>query len=961
MKLVFKILGILIAVILLLMIAIPYFFRDQIAERVKEEINKNVNAQVDFTDFSLSLFRSFPDFNFQLEGLSVVNKAPFDGDTLAYVPAFSLTLDLMSVFRGEAYELKKVHFTQPQVNLLVTEEGTANWDIALSSEEPEPETPQEEPSSFAIELKSVSIENGRVLYYDQSLVTYALLNGVDHELSGDFTLDFTTLKTNTSIENLTVEYDGIKYLDHVSAELDADIDADLANYIFTLKQNELRLNELMIVFDGSVGMQENDDINLMLTYSAKRSEFRHFLSMVPAIYARNFENIETSGQLTLNGNVKGIYNDNNYPSFALNILVDKGRFKYPDLPQSVEDIDVNAKINFPGGSDLDRLVVEVSKFNFTMAGNPVSANLLVKTPMSDPDLKGEVNGKMDLNQVDEVYPLEEGDELSGMITANVSFEGRMSMLENENYNAFTMMGSLLVQDLKYNTDMLSVPVAIGRAQLNFSPEYLDLVNFSMKLGESDMSATGRIEQFLPYALSDGTLVGRLETRSEYFNVSTLMQEPEDTQPETPADEEPGADTTSTEVVRIPEKIDFTLSSTFNQLVYDNIEFSNVKGTVKLQDQALVLDQLRLDVLDGSITMSGAYKTKPALPRADFSVQLTGIGIQEAYQTFGPVEKLMPVAEKTSGKFSSSFSIETDLGADMMPVYPTMNGGGSLSTSDIIVDNLNTMNKIADALKMPDLKRLKLTPVDLSFEIKDGRVHVKPFDIRHGDIKANLSGWTSFDQSIAYDMVLTVPRSKFGGAANSALENLVDEANKLGTDFSLGETVNINIGIGGTVTDPKIETILGKGGVKGAVEDLKEKAKEEVQKRVDEELEKKKKQARKEVQQILDNADKEAQKIIDEAQKQADAIKKAARESADRVKSEADKQAQNLIDEASGKGTLAQIGAKTAAKKLRDEAEDKAERLVQEADKKADRIMDEARQQAANIKKQAQEKADKLTE
>lgn len=957
MKLVFKILGILIAVILLLMVAIPYFFRDQIAERVKEEINKNVNAQVDFTDFSLSLFRSFPDFNFQLEGLSVVNKAPFDGDTLAYVPAFSLTLDLMSVFRGEAYELKKVHLAEPQVNLLVTEEGTANWDIALPSEEPEPDTPQEEPSSFAIELKSVSIENGRVLYDDQSLVTYALLDGVDHELSGDFTLDFTTLKTRTLIENLTVEYEGIKYLDHVNAELDADIDADLANYIFTLKQNELRLNELMIVFDGSVGMQENDDINLMLTYSAKRSEFRHFLSMVPAIYARDFENIETSGQLTLNGNVKGIYNDNNYPSFALNILVDNGQFKYPDLPQSVEDIDVNAKINFPGGSDLDRLVVEVSKFNFTMAGNPVSANLLVKTPMSDPDLKGEVNGKMDLNQVDEVYPLEEGDELSGMITANVSFEGRMSMIENENYNAFTLMGSLLVQDLKYNTDMLSVPVAIGRAQLNFSPEYLDLVNFSMKLGDSDMSATGRIEQFLPYALSDGTLVGRLETSSEYFNVSTFMQESEDTPPETPADEEPGADTTSTEVVRIPEKIDFTLSSTFNQLVYDNIEFSNVKGTVKVQNQALVLDQLRLNVLDGSITMSGAYDTKPAQPHANFSIQIAGMGIQEAYQTFGPVEKLMPIADNTSGDFASSFSIETVLGSDMMPVYPSMNGGGSLSTTDIIVENVNTMNKIADALEMPDLKRLKLTPVDLSFEIVEGKVFVNPFDIKYENITATLSGWTSFDQTIDYDMVLSVPRQMFGGAANDALENLMDEANKLGTDFSLGEMVKINIEIGGTVSDPEIRTVLGKG----TVQDLKEKAKEEIKKRVEEEIEEKKEEVREEAQRILNNAEQEAQKIINEAQKQADAIMNAARQSADQVKAEADKQAQNLIDEAEGKGTLAQIGAKTAANKLREQAEQKSEKLIEEADKKADRIVEEARQQAANIKKQAQEKADKLTE
>ncbi|MFP4469117.1 MAG: AsmA-like C-terminal region-containing protein [Bacteroidales bacterium] len=947
MKLVFKILGILIAVILLLMVAIPYFFRDQIAEKVKEEINKNLNAQVDFSDFSLSLFRSFPDFNFRLEGLSVVNNVPFEGDTLAYIPAFGLTLDLMSVFRGETYELKRVNLEEPVVNLLVTEAGVANWDVALPSEE-EPETTADTGTSFAIELNNVSIDNGRLIYHDKSIVTYVLLEGLDHELSGDFTLDFTTLKTHTTIDSLTVQYDGINYLDEVNTELDADIDADLANYIFTLKKNELRLNELLIAFDGSVGMQENDDINLMLTYSARQSEFRHFLSLVPAIYAKDFGDIETSGQLTLNGNVKGIYNESNYPAFALNILVDNGRFKYPDLPQSVENIDVNARVNFPGGSDLDRLVVEVPTFNFTMAGNPVSANLTMKTPMSDPDLKGEVNGKLDLSQVDEVYPLDEGEQLSGLITANVSFDGSMSMLENENYDAFTMMGTVLVQELNYSSEMLRVPVAINRAQLNFSPEYLDLVNFNMKLGESDMSASGRIEQFLPYAMADGTLVGSLQTSSEYFNVSALIPESEETA------EEP-ADTAAMEVVEIPPKIDFTMNSTFDRLMYDDIEFKNVNGTVKVQNQALVLDQLNLDVLDGSIAMSGAYDTKPAQPHADFNIQLAGMGIQEAYQTFGPVEKLMPIADNTSGNFASSFSIETVLGSDMMPVYPSMNGGGSLSTTDIIVDNVNTMNKIADALKMPDLKRLKLTPVDLSFEIVEGKVFVNPFDIKYENITATLGGWTSFDQTIDYNMVLSVPRQMFGGAANNVLENMMDEANKLGTDFSLGEMVKINIDIGGTVSDPEIRTVLGKG----TVQDLKERAKEEIKERVEEEIEEKREEVREEAQQILNNAEQEAQKIINEAQKQADAIMKATRQSADQVKAEADKQAQRLIDEAEGKGTLAQIGAKTAANKLREQAEQKSEKLIEEADKRADRIVQEAREQAEKIKQQAQQRVDDL--
>ncbi len=212
MKLVLKILGILVVIIVMLMIAIPYFYRDKIAQAVKDEINKNVNATVDFNDFSLSLFRSFPDFSLGLEGLSVVNKQPFAGDTLAYIPSFELTLDLMSVIKGEEYILKKITISRPHINLKVNNDGKANWDITPESGEQEKTTPENQSSddkSFVVRLNHVSIHNGMIVYDDKPLTTTVILDGVEHTLSGDFTADFTTLKTFTKVKSATVIFDKI--------------------------------------------------------------------------------------------------------------------------------------------------------------------------------------------------------------------------------------------------------------------------------------------------------------------------------------------------------------------------------------------------------------------------------------------------------------------------------------------------------------------------------------------------------------------------------------------------------------------------------------------------------------------------------------------------------------------------------------------------------------------------------
>lgn len=959
MKKFFKIFGIIIVLILALMVVVPYFFRDQIVARVKEEINKSVNAQVDFSGFSLSLFRSFPDFNFRLSGLSVINNEPFAGDTLAYIPQLNLTIDLKSVFKGDEYIIKKVDLNNPVFNLLVTAEGAANWDIVPESEEAEA-TAEEESSAMLIKLRQVTINDARLIYDDKSLVTYVLVEGLNHKLSGDFTADFTTLNTHTTIDEITVFYDEVKYLHRIDAELTTPVEADLKNFIFTFNNGDLRLNQFFLIFEGTFGILDNGDYSMMFTFSSRQTEFKNFLSLVPAMYMTDFDKIKTAGTAVLSGNVKGVYSDNGYPGFELNILVNNGRFHYPDLPKSVDEINIETKITFPGGADYDALVVDVPNFSLFMGANKFGMSMFLSNPMTDMYMKGEIDGIIDLSEVKDFYPLEEGDELSGKLTAKIMFDGRMSAIENEQYNDFTLLGSLLMEAFIFKSGMLNKPVEIANAQLNFSPQFVDLARFDLKIGNNDLSASGKVENFVPYAFADGTLKGNLNLSSTYLNISELMPETEEV-----VDAE--SDTTALSVIEIPANIDFVMQSSFSTLIYDNIELKNVVGNLLVKDQVLVLDKLNMEVLDGTIGMSGKYDTKePGSPRAEFDMNLNGIDIQKSYATFGTIEKFAPIAAKTSGKFSAGFNVKTLLDHKLMPVYSSMNGGGNISTSDIVVENVNSVNKLADLLKMPDLKRLRLDPIKLSFEFIDGKAHVKPFDIKYEDVNANVLGWVSFEQLIDFDLVLTIPRARFGGAANAVLDNLVSEANKLGTNFSIGDNIDVRAKITGTASDPTVKLFPGEGSGKSMIDDLKRRAEEELERqkqRLEEEarkeIDKRKAEAQVKADQMIADADRQAAKILQEAQKQADAINKTARESADKVREEANKQADKLVADAKPKGPLAELAAKKAAEQLRKEADKQAGNVVGEAQKQSDKLLNEAQKQSDKLKSDARTEAGKL--
>jgi len=532
----------------------------------------------------------------------------------------------------------------------------------------------------------------------------------------------------------------------------------------------------------------------------------------------------------------------------------------------------------------------------------------------------------------------------------VTVKGKLSSIENQNYNEFIALGSVLVQNLTYSSGTLSKPIEISSAQLNFSPQYLDLVSFKMKAGESNLTANGKITNYLAYSFNEGELSGKLTTKSTYFNIDELLVEEEEAIEEKPSEigSEEGEPSSGSTVIEVPGMIDFTLSTNFDELVYDNIRMKNVKGKVTVKNEVLNLDNLQMDVVEGLMTVSGDYSALSSKEaRVNLNFNLKELNIPKAYNQFAVMRTYLPVAKKTTGDFSAKFNLNTKLDGEMMPVYETMNGGGQLNTSKITVNDLNTLLQIAEALKFDKLKKLELDEFMVKFQFVDGKMAVKPFDLKYKNITANIEGWTSFNQSISYVMGLNVPRQELGADANKLMENMFAEVNKLGVNFTLPETISVDVLIGGTLTKPTIKTGLAEGG-----NNFIEKAKEELIKEISQE-------AREKAQQILAEADKQAKAIIAEAEKQANYLRTNADSAVVKLNAETDKQANALMAEAKKQGLVAELAAKEAVKQLRKEADKQIQSLRTDTDKQADAIIKTAKQTAKQIQDEAQKRADKL--
>jgi hypothetical protein len=924
MKKFLKISGIVLLVILLILIITPFFLKKPIEKIAKEELNKSLNAKIDFSDVKLSLIRNFPNVYIGLENFTIVGIGEFEKDTLLSFKTFSVSVDLISAIKMTNIKVKSILLDEPRVSAHVLKNGKVNWDIVKPSEPTPADTTPSAEFNFGANLKKFEIAHGYIKYQDDTANMSASISDLNFVLKGDFSAKQCDMQINTTIEALDFIMGNIHYLKKAKIGFDAKIGANLEKAIYTFKENEIRLNELSLGFEGMVQMP-GDSIVTDIKFKTKKADFKTLLSLVPAVYMKDFPSIQTAGVLKLDGYVKGIYYGNKLPNVGLTLLVEKAMFRYPSLPRSVENINIDVDL-FYDGSQMDNTTVDVNKFHFETAENPFNMELHVKTPISDMAVDGNFTGKIDFSSLKDVIHLD-STTLKGIVESNVDFKGTMSMIEQNKYEDFKANGVIKLTDFEYASPLFPQGIKILTATMEFSPKYVALSQFDSRIGKSDFKLEGKLEKFIPYVFNKGTLNGSLSLNSNLIDVSEFLpQEEGKVQTE---------DTTSLTLFEVPERIDFTMNSNIGQLNYDKLKITDIAGIIIVRDRKAILQNLGMNLLEGSMKMSGEYNTQDIKnPSFDFNFNMSNIDIPSAYTAFNTVAKLAPVAQNCKGKISADISLTSYLDPHMMPIYSSMTGKGELKSNAIEIGNSNTFIKIADALKNDKFRKLSLSDVDVKFSIKNGRVYIDPFETKMGTSKMIIGGDQGIDQTLNYLVKLVIPRADLGSAANKVVEGLTSNAVAKGLNIKAGETVNIDASVLGTVLKPEVKLNLANN-AKSGIQDMKAQLKETVSTKVAD--------VKKEVSA---KAKAEADKIIKEAEVKAQQLKDAAAVAAEKTRTEANALATKT--ENSSSNPLLKAAAKKTAEKIRKEGDSKANKIVQKANAQSDSIINTAKAKAAKL-------------
>jgi hypothetical protein len=914
-----------------LLILLPLLFRGRIEAMARDGLDRALDARVHVGGTGLTLLRDFPDLTLSLDDLSVVGTGRFDGDTLAHVPRFRVVVDLGSAWgayrRGEQLVVRSIDIERPYIHARVLEDGAASWDVLRGSER-SPGADAADPDAptrpFRGALRRLEIEDARIVYDDAASSLHARIEGLDHTLSGDFALDRFALAAETVIDRATVSQHGVTFLSGARVEMNADLDADMASRRFTFRENHLRIGELGLGFDGSFALRD-EGTDIALTFAADRADLRHVLSLIPAIYTQDFASLRTSGNVRVNGHVKGAYGPGDFPAFALNVDVADGGFRYPDLPLPARGINVALAVTNPGGH-ADSTVAELSRFDVVLGDEPFSATLTAATPISDPEIDLATRGRIDLTGLSRTIRLEGLDELRGVVTTDAAVRTRLSYIEEARYDRVAASGTIEIRDLLARGADLPHPVHVDEMRLELAPGGAALRSLRARVGSSDFRATGTLENPLGFAMLGEPLRGSATITSDYLALDEWRSENADAR----------------EVVPVPPRLDLALTANVGRMTFGDLEMRDARGTLRMRDARVTLDSFAMRTLDGEIVTTGWYDTSdPGRPAFALDLAMREIDIPGAFAAFNTVRALAPAAGYATGRFTADLEVNGALGEGMAPVLDVLSGAGAIRAAGAALRGLPAMHRVAEALHIERLRDPALEDFAASFEIRDGRLHVKPFNVRMGGTTINVTGSNAFDQSIDYRLVLQVPRSELGAEAGRIVTSLVSRSEQAGFDLGAMEAVRLGASVVGTMREPTVRLEPGSASAAGAslVQAVNRRVRDEVGERA-EVVEQRVAEAR---AQTSAEARARADVLVREAEARAAAVRAEAAELAASVRGEGNAQADRLLAEASN--PIARAAARPAADRIRREADERATRITTEADRRAEQIVAAARGQA----------------
>jgi hypothetical protein len=791
-KKVVKITTLVLVLLAAIVVAVPFLLENKIGDLLKDKVNLSINGTFDFSEARLSLVRSFPNAELRIQDAYLINKAPFEGDTLFSAGEVLLTMSVFELFKDpkDPFQIKKFTLDKATIAVKVDAEENANYDIVMAAEEVSDPTASE--NAFSLDLQEYAVTNTRITYQDLTSGTLLDVSGINHTGSGDLSAASSELETTTTaLVSLTVN--NTEYISKSQVALRATLGMNLEESTYTFLKNEGKINQLPLVFDGYVKINEENQ-EMDIHFETPSSDFNNFLAVLPESYVQEMAEITTSGNFMVEGTIKGILDDVHIPMMNITMQSENAAVKYASMPKTIDNIVINAAVINTSGLAKDTYMV-INKGAFSIDEDQFSVDAKIADLLGNTKVDANMQAQMNLANIAKAYPMDGATNLKGNLKGSISTHFDMASIEKKQYQNTQTSGQLSVGNFEVTTEQFKHPIILNSLVIDFKPARVSVREMNGKMGDTDFKITGAINNLLGFLFNKENVEGNFTMVSNTFAVNDFMVD------------ESRVDTTSetSEAIKIPSFLECAIQAQANTVIYDDLALQEVKGLLTIKDETVTVSELTSSLFQGKLAVNGMVSTKNERPAFEMNLGASEFKIGEAFASLELFQILAPAAKALRGTMNTDIKIAGDLKNDFTLDFATITGNvlAELFGTELNPERAQIVSALSNQLQFIKPENVKLDRLKTALSFENGRVQVKPFTVNYQDIAITVSGSHSFDQQLNYTATLDVP-AKYLGSEVTTLIAKIDEKELQNL------TIPITATIGGMYASPKVQTDLTSG-------------------------------------------------------------------------------------------------------------------------------------------------------
>jgi hypothetical protein len=743
-----------LATIVIALIASVFLFKDKILNQFVTEANKHLNTPVKIGKMDVSVFEKFPQLSIVLNDVYIEDSHAGIYPLLT-AKTVSFQLNPFEVWNG-IYTINGLELSESETNLKINAKGETNYNILKETQKADAST-----GEMTLALKNVRLKDTKVHYID--------VNSREdlHFDSKDLTASIETKGAIYNIEadgdlSSSLNIDGTTYLAGKTFRVKSDLVYDDAARSIQIKPSNLNLAGSEFNITGNYHWKNKNLIDIAA--EGKNTDIQTLLSLLPESASGKLKKYQSKGDVYFSANLKGEISNRKNPSLSVNFGCNDATIFHPDYKSKIEDASIEGSFASSDIADPEKAVIVLKNINGKLNNESFTANLVIQD-FKSPEVICDFKGKMDAAAVLGFYPIENVSNVSGVLLANVSFEGKIELLKKHaTAQRVSTQGTIDLQDISFDYNHDKVLFRNLKGNLQFSNNDLALSNVTGRLGNSDFLLNGFFKNIITFLLFENQPIGiETDLKSNFIDLDQLFSI---------GFGEPASGSKQEYQFSISKNINLNFNCDVKSMRYKRFHARNLNGDLLVKNEMAVSRNINFKSMGGDITVSGIVDAKnPQAIDVVSDFKLKSIHLDSVFYVFENFKQDFIEDKHLKGETDADVNLEMALNENLKLFSETLVSNISFVVKHGELNNFEPMQKLNKYLDDEGLSKLRFSDLKNDVHIENKTIYIPLMEVRTNVTSLKISGTHTFDQHIDYRIITPLRKRKF---ADPEAQNAIEE-------------------------------------------------------------------------------------------------------------------------------------------------------------------------------------------